>query len=62
MKKASDLYELSRRELLLLELFNRIDDDEQKQKLTGFIGYLMGRGILSEDESFEYLKEIKGKD
>lgn len=62
MKKASDLYELSRRELLLLELFNRMDDDEQRQKLTGFIGYLMGRGILSEDESFEYLKEIKGKD
>ena len=62
MKKASDLYELSRRELLLLELFNRMDDDEQKQKLTGFIDYLMGRGILSEDESFEYLKEIKGKD
>ena len=62
MKKASDLYELSRRELLLLELFNRMDDDEQKQKLAGFIGYLMGRGILSEDESFEYLKEIKGKD
>ena len=62
MKKASDLYELSRRELLLLELFNRMDDDEQKQKLPGFIGYLMGRGILSEDESFEYLKEIKGKD
>ena len=62
MKKASDLYELSRRELLLLELFNRMDDDEQKQKLTGFIGYLMGRGILLEDESFEYLKEIKGKD
>lgn len=62
MKKASELYELSRLELLLLELFNRMDDDEQKQKFTGFIGYLMGRGILSEDESFEYLKEIKGKD
>lgn len=62
MKKASELYELSHLELLLLELFNRMDDNEQKEKLTGFIGYLMGRGIISENESFKYLKEIKGKD
>lgn len=59
MKKASELYELDRRELLLLELFNRMNDKEQIQKLCGLAGYLMGGGILSENEALEYLNEIK---
>lgn len=28
MKKASDLYSLTRRELILLEMFNMLDDEE----------------------------------
>lgn len=39
MKKASDLYSLTRRELILLDL--------------------LGRKILSEDDSMKYLREIK---
>ena len=46
MRKASELYELSRREVLLLELFNHMDDTEQIQKLCGLAGYLVGRGII----------------
>lgn len=59
MRKASELYELSRREILLLELFNRMDDTEQAQKLCGLAGYLVGRGIISTEESLEYMQEIK---
>lgn len=59
MRKASELYELSRREILLLELFNRMDDTEQTQKLCGLAGYLVGRGIISTEESLEYMQEIK---
>ena len=29
MKKASELYSLTRRELILLEMFNMLDDEEQ---------------------------------
>lgn len=59
MKKASELYELSRREIILLELFNRMDDADQIQKLCGLTGYLVGRGIISTEESLEYMQEIK---
>ncbi len=59
MRKASELYELSRREILLLELFNRMDDTEQIQKLCGLAGYLVGRGIISTEESLKYMQEIK---
>lgn len=59
MKKASELYELSRREIILLELFNHMDDADQVQKLCGLAGYLVGRGIISTDESLEYMQEIK---
>lgn len=34
MKKASDLYSLTRRELILLEMFNMLDDEEQVQRLS----------------------------
>ena len=33
MKKASELYSLTRRELILLEMFNMLDDEEQVQRL-----------------------------
>ena len=56
MKKASELYSLTRRELILLEMFNMLDDEEQVQR---FSGYLLGRKILSEDDSMKYLREIK---
>ena len=59
MRKASELYELSRREVLLLELFNHMDDTEQIQKLCGLAGYLVGRGIISTEKSLEYMQEIK---
>lgn len=59
MKKASDLYSLTRRELILLEMFNMLDDDEQVQRLCSLSGYLLGRKILSEDDSMKYLREIK---
>ena len=32
MKKASELYSLTRRELILLEMFNMLDDEEQVQR------------------------------
>lgn len=50
MKKASDLYSLTRRELILLEMFNMLDDEEQVQRLCSLSGYLLGRKILSEDD------------
>ena len=59
MKKASDLYSLTRRELILLEMFNMLDDEEQVQRLCNLSGYLLGRKILSEDDSMKYLYEIK---
>jgi hypothetical protein len=59
MKKASDLYSLTRRELILLEMFNMLDDEEQVQRLCSLSGYLLGRKILSEDNSMKYLCEIK---
>ena len=59
MKKASDLYSLTRRELILLEMFNMLDDEEQVQRLCSLSGYLLGRKILSEDDSMKYLREIK---
>lgn len=31
MRKASDLYELNQREQILLELFNRMDTNDQKE-------------------------------
>ena len=59
MKKASDLYSLTRRELILLEMFNMLDDKEQVHRLCSLSGYLLGRKILSEDDSMKYLREIK---
>lgn len=59
MRKASELYELSRREIILLELFNRMDDTGQIQKLCGLTGYLVGRGIISTEKSLEYMQEIE---
>ena len=59
MKKASELYSLTRRELILLEMFNMLDDEEQVQRLCSLSGYLLGRKILSEDDSMKYLREIK---
>ena len=59
MKKASDLYSLTRRELILLEMFNMLDDEEQVQRLCSLSGYLLGRKILSEDDLMKYLREIK---
>lgn len=59
MKKASELYSLTRRELILLEMFNMLDDEEQVQRLCSLFGYLLGRKILSEDDSMKYLREIK---
>ena len=53
MKKASDLYSLTRRELIML------DDEDQVQRLCSLSGYLLGRKILSEDDSMKYLREIK---
>lgn len=41
MKKASDLYSLTRRELILLEMFNMLDDEEQVQRLCSLSGYLL---------------------
>ena len=61
MKKASDLYSLTRRELILLEMFNMLDDEEQVQRLCSLSGYLLGRKILSEDDSMKSLREIKKK-
>ena len=62
MKKASELYSLTRRELILLEMFNMLDDEEQVQRLCSLSGYLLGRKILSEDDSMKYLREIKKTD
>lgn len=45
MKKASELYSLTRRELILLEMFNMLDDEEQVQRLCSLSGYLLGRTI-----------------
>lgn len=59
MKKASELYSLTRRELILLEMFNMLDDEEQVQRLCSLSGYLLERKILSEDDSMKYLREIK---
>lgn len=59
MKKASELYSLTRRELILLEMFNMLDDEEQVQRLCSLSGYLLRRKILSEDDSMKYLREIK---
>ena len=59
MKKASELYSLTRRELILLEMFNMLDDEEQVQRLCSLSGYLLGSKILSEDDSMKYLSEIK---
>lgn len=59
MKKASDLYSLTRRELILLEMFDMLDDEEQVHRLCSLSGYLLGRKILSEDDSMKYLREIK---
>ena len=56
MKKASELYSLTRRELILLEMFNMLDDEEQVQRLCSLSGYLLGRKILSEDDSMKYQK------
>ena len=61
MKKASDLYSLTRRELILLEMFNMLDDEEQVQRLCSLSGYLLGRKILSEDDSMKYLRETKNR-
>ena len=44
---------------LLLEMFNMLDDEEQVQRLCSLSGYLLGRKILSEDDSMKYLREIK---
>ena len=41
MKKASELYSLTRRELILLEMFNMLDDEEQVQRLCSLSGYLL---------------------
>ena len=62
MKKASELYSLTRRELILLEMFNMLDDEEQVQRLCSLSGYLLGRKILSEDDSMKYLREKKKTD
>ena len=59
MKKASELYSLTRRELILLEMFNMLDGEEQVQRLCSLSGYSLGRKILSEDDSMKYLREIK---
>ena len=59
MKKASELYSLTRRELILLEMFNMLDDEEQVQRLCSLSGYLLGRKFLSEDDSRKYVREIK---
>lgn len=59
MKKVSDVYSLTHREFLLLEMFNLLDDEEQVQRLCSLSGYLLGRKILSEDIALKYLNEIK---
>lgn len=59
MKKATELYALSPCEVILLELFNHLDNEEQINKLCGLSGYLGGRGVLSWEESKEYLMKIK---
>ena len=51
LKKITELYTLNSREIILLELFNLMDDTEQIDKLCGLSGYLGGRGILSSEES-----------
>ncbi len=43
----------------MLEMFNMLDDEEQVQRLCSLSGYLLGRKILSEDDSMKYLREIK---
>ena len=59
LKKITELYALNSREIILLELFNLMDDTEQIDKLCGLSGYLGGRGILSSEESKKYLNKIK---
>ena len=39
-----------------------LDDEEQVQRLCSLSGYLLGRKILSEDDSMKYLREIKKTD
>lgn len=59
MKKATELYALNPRELMLLELFELMNDDEQREKMCGLVGFLLGRGILSETDALKYYKELK---
>lgn len=58
LKKATEFYSLSSREVILLELFNLLDDAEQIDKLCSLSGYLGGRGILSLEDSKNYLTRI----
>lgn len=59
MKKATELYTLNPREIMLLELFELMNDNEQREKMCGLVGFLMGRGILSETDALKYYKELK---
>lgn len=59
MKKATELYALNPREIMLLELFELMNDNEQLEKICGLVGFLMGRGILSETDALKYYKELK---
>lgn len=59
MKKATELYALNPREIMLLELFELMNDNEQREKMYGLVGFLMGRGILSETDALKYYKELK---
>lgn len=59
MKKATELYMLNPREIILLELFELMNDDEQREKMCSLVGYLLGRGILSETDVLKYYKELK---
>lgn len=59
LKKVTELYTLTSCEVILLELFNLMDDAEQIDKLCSLSGYLGGRGILSLEESKKYLMKIK---
>ena len=59
MKKITELYALNSREIILLELFNLMDNTEPIDKLCGLSGYLGCRCILSSEESKKYLNKIR---
>lgn len=60
LKKITELYALNSRKIILLGLFNLMDNNtEQIDKLCGLSGYLGCRWILSSEESKKYLNKIR---